>query len=223
MFILTLAHFAVLAMRGGTLFYYFQYYVNQDRPVRHPAVARRWRAPRAATSLETFGLIVDAEPSQCGSVGFSLFNISSQFVTVIGVVCSTFLARGLERRRWPWSASRNHGIHAAFVLLPAESIGTMFLLEWVRALTYAPTIPLIWAMFADVVDYSEWKTGRRITGIVYATILFGLKTGLSLGGAIGRLAALRLRLSAQRRADAGGAPGHSHDDQRLSRDSVSSS
>ena len=31
MFILTLAHFAMLAMRGGTLFYYFQYYVNQDR------------------------------------------------------------------------------------------------------------------------------------------------------------------------------------------------
>ena len=31
MFILTLAHFLVLAMRGGTLFYYFQYFVNQDR------------------------------------------------------------------------------------------------------------------------------------------------------------------------------------------------
>src|SRR5512142_1712299 len=39
-------------------------------------------------------------------------------------------------------------------------------------------------MLADVVDYSEWKTGRRITGVIYATILFGLKTGLSLGGAI---------------------------------------
>jgi Na+/melibiose symporter-like transporter len=50
-------------------------------------------------------------------------------------------------------------------------------------LAYAPTIPLIWAMFADVVDYSEWKTGRRATGIIYATILFALKTGLSLGGA----------------------------------------
>jgi Na+/melibiose symporter-like transporter len=34
------------------------------------------------------------------------------------------------------------------------------------------------------VDYSEWKTGRRITGVIYATILFGLKTGLSLGGAL---------------------------------------
>jgi GPH family glycoside/pentoside/hexuronide:cation symporter len=39
-------------------------------------------------------------------------------------------------------------------------------------------------MFADVADYAEWKTGRRTTGVIFATILFGLKTGLSLGGAI---------------------------------------
>jgi Na+/melibiose symporter-like transporter len=39
-------------------------------------------------------------------------------------------------------------------------------------------------MFADVADYAEWKTGRRTTGVVFATILFALKTGLSLGGAI---------------------------------------
>ncbi len=71
---------------------------------------------------------------------------------------------------------------ASFVLIPSESIGTMFLMEYIRALTYAPTIPLIWAMFADVADYSEWKTGRRTTGVIFATILFGLKTGLSLGG-----------------------------------------
>jgi Na+/melibiose symporter-like transporter len=55
-------------------------------------------------------------------------------------------------------------------------------MEYIRALTYAPTIPLIWAMFADVADYSEWKTGRRTIGVIFATILFGLKTGLSLGG-----------------------------------------
>jgi Na+/melibiose symporter-like transporter len=71
---------------------------------------------------------------------------------------------------------------AAFVLLPPEAIGTTFLMEYIRALTYAPTIPLIWAMFADVADYSEWKSGRRTTGVIFATILFALKTGLSLGG-----------------------------------------
>jgi MFS family permease len=49
------------------------------------------------------------------------------------------------------------------------------------SLTYAPTIPLVWAMFADVADYSEWKTGRRFTGIIFATIGFALKSGLALG------------------------------------------
>ncbi len=38
-------------------------------------------------------------------------------------------------------------------------------------------------MFADVADYSEWKTGRRFTGIVFATIGFALKAGLALGSA----------------------------------------
>ena len=42
-------------------------------------------------------------------------------------------------------------------------------------------IPLIWAIYADVADYSEWKTGRRFTGIVFATIGFALKSGLAIG------------------------------------------
>jgi Na+/melibiose symporter-like transporter len=39
-------------------------------------------------------------------------------------------------------------------------------------------------MIADVADYSEWKTSRRATGFMFAGILFGLKAGLSLGGAL---------------------------------------
>jgi Na+/melibiose symporter-like transporter len=50
-------------------------------------------------------------------------------------------------------------------------------------MVYAPTIPLVWAIFADVADYSEWKTGRRFTGMVFATIGFALKAGLALGSA----------------------------------------
>jgi Na+/melibiose symporter-like transporter len=52
------------------------------------------------------------------------------------------------------------------------------------SVVYAPTIPLTWAIFADVADYSEWKTGRRFTGMVFATIGFALKSGLALGSAI---------------------------------------
>ena len=52
-----------------------------------------------------------------------------------------------------------------------------------RELMTAPTIPLTWAIFADVADYSELKTGRRFTGMVFATIGFALKSGLALGSA----------------------------------------
>jgi Na+/melibiose symporter-like transporter len=39
-------------------------------------------------------------------------------------------------------------------------------------------------MIADVADHSEWLTGRRATGFMFAGILFALKAGLSLGGAL---------------------------------------
>jgi Na+/melibiose symporter-like transporter len=39
-------------------------------------------------------------------------------------------------------------------------------------------------MMADVADFAEWKTHRRATGVVFAGIVFALKAGLGLGGAI---------------------------------------
>jgi GPH family glycoside/pentoside/hexuronide:cation symporter len=39
-------------------------------------------------------------------------------------------------------------------------------------------------MIADVADYGEWKTGRRATGITFSATTFGLKMGLTLGGAL---------------------------------------
>jgi glycoside/pentoside/hexuronide:cation symporter, GPH family len=183
MFVLTLAHFIVLAMRGGTMFYYFQYYVDQNR--LYALLESLGLTNANSYLLNVFGLVVDAKRSNVGSVGFSLLNITSQFVTVLGVLCSTFLAMKFGKKAVALTGfSLTTVFMAAFILLPPASIGAIYLMEYARALTYAPTIPLIWAMFADVADYSEWKTGRRTTGVIYATILFGLKTGLSLGGAM---------------------------------------
>jgi Na+/melibiose symporter-like transporter len=190
MFILTLAHFIVLAMRGGTLFYYFDYYVSEDHLFEF--LQGLGLASVASDSsgvwhylLNTFGLIIDPERKNVASVGFSLFNMSSQFVTVIGVLFSTYLSIRFGKKAVAIVGfSLTTVFMALFILLPPDAVGTTFMLEWVRALTYAPTIPLLWAMFADVVDYAEWKTGRRTTGVIYATIIFALKAGLSLGGAI---------------------------------------
>ncbi|MGA9773032.1 MAG: MFS transporter [Blastocatellia bacterium] len=191
MFILTLAHFIFLAMRGGTIFYYFDYYLNHDRLYELLQGLGLTAADGVSASglghylLNTFGLIVDSDKKNVVSVGFSLFNMYSQFITVIGVLFSTMLARKFGKK--PVAVvgfSLTTIFMALFIFLPPDAIGSLFILEALRALTYAPTIPLMWAMFADVVDYGEWTTGRRTTGVIYATIIFGLKVGLSLGGAI---------------------------------------
>jgi Na+/melibiose symporter-like transporter len=190
MFILTLAHFVFLAMKGGTLFYYFEYYIDKDRLFE--ALESLGLTTAAAGSgglwhdlLNTFGLIVDPGKRNVSSVGFSLFNMSSQFVTVIGVVFSSYLTIRFGKKAVALTGFSLAALFMAlFILLPPDAIGTTFLLEYLRVLAYAPTIPLMWAMFADVADYAEWKTGRRTTGVIYATILFALKAGLSLGGAI---------------------------------------
>ena len=39
-------------------------------------------------------------------------------------------------------------------------------------------------MIADVADYSEWKNNRRATAIIFSAMIFGLKAGLSVGGAL---------------------------------------
>src|ERR1039457_7164785 len=73
MFILTLAHFSMLAMRGGTLSYYFQYYVNQDR-LFDLLQSLGLTGAHGNYFLNAFGLIVDAKRSNVASVGFSLLN-----------------------------------------------------------------------------------------------------------------------------------------------------
>lgn len=44
--------------------------------------------------------------------------------------------------------------------------------------------PLLWAKMADTIDYGHHKTGVRITGLVYSGVIFFIKMGVALGGAI---------------------------------------
>jgi Na+/melibiose symporter-like transporter len=48
-------------------------------------------------------------------------------------------------------------------------------------LAFGPTIPLLWAMMADVADFAEWKSGRRSTALAFASIVFATKLGFGIG------------------------------------------
>ena len=60
----------------------------------------------------------------------------------------------------------------------------MFASQILHGFSYGVTIPLLWAMIADVADYSEWKNNRRATAIIFSAMMVGLKAGLTIGGAL---------------------------------------
>jgi Na+/melibiose symporter-like transporter len=72
----------------------------------------------------------------------------------------------------------------AFYFFPPTAVAVAFGAFMLHGFCYGITIPLLWAMIADVADYSEWKNHRRATAIIFSAMLCGLKIGLSVGGAL---------------------------------------
>jgi GPH family glycoside/pentoside/hexuronide:cation symporter len=190
MFVLTLFLFITLALWGSGMFYYFTYFVDKDALF---AFLRSWGLVVPLTGepgtwqkiLDAFGLIAREDRSNVSSVGFSLFNMCGQLVMIIGVLCSKVLSvRFGKKTVFLIGLFGTTLFTVLFIMLPADAIELTFGLNLLKSLAYGPTIPLLWAMMADVADFAEWKTKRRATGVVFAGIVFALKAGLGLGGAI---------------------------------------
>ena len=190
MFLLTIFVFTTLALRGTAMFYYFTYFVDKAALldfVRSFGLGTIVAGHGAwwKTGLGWFGFILQPDGSNASSVGFSLFNIAGTIVTIIGVLTSKWLSERFGKKTvFGTGLALTALITMAIVLVPATAVWPLFVLSLLWPAAYGPTIPLLWAMIADVADYSEWQTGRRATGFVYAGIVFALKAGLGVGGAL---------------------------------------
>ncbi|PYP78400.1 MAG: MFS transporter [Gemmatimonadetes bacterium] len=117
---------------------------------------------------------------------FSLFNVIGTGATIIGVLLSKPVAERVGKRQLFIVGLLGTVVFTgAFILLPPTNLPLIITTEALRQFAYGFTIPLLWAMMADVADFSEWKNRRRATAVVFSAIIFGLKAGLGIGGAIG--------------------------------------
>ncbi len=116
---------------------------------------------------------------------FSWFNVLGTGSTIIGIFFSKGLATKFGKRNVFIGGLLGTTLFTAlFIFLPPTAVTLIFGMEMARQFVYGFTIPLLWAMMADVADYSEWKNRRRATGMVFSAIVFALKAGLGFGGAI---------------------------------------
>lgn len=189
MFILTLFLFTTLAMWGSAMNYYFENYVDANALYtfldKLGLVAVEANASFSYNILNAFGLIVNS-PEKAYEVGFGVFNMVGALVQFFGVILlSSFLANRYGKKRVFIFCLTLTAIFTALFYFPNETdTETMFVLNFLKSLAYAPTVPLLWAMIADVADHSEYVNYRRATGFVFAGVVFALKAGLGIGGAI---------------------------------------
>jgi len=115
----------------------------------------------------------------------SLFMVSGTVAVIAGVACTDFLSRLLGKKRLYIIIMALSSIFTmVFYHIPKDQIALVFAVHIVISLVMAPQAPLLWAMYADTVDYSEWKNRRRATGLIFSAATFSQKFGMALGGGL---------------------------------------
>ena len=167
--------FITLSMKGGAYVYYFENYVSKNS-------LSDFISP-ILDFLSNIG--IDFFGNDPVSAGFGLFNAGGIIFMIIGIGLSKMLADQYGKRNvFGFFLFISTLFILVFYILSPESIGLIFGAQIFHGFFYGITIPLLWAMIADVADYSEWKNNRRATAIIFSAMMVGLKLGLSIGGAL---------------------------------------
>ena len=145
-----------IAVRNGSLLYYFKYYVGDD-----------------------------------GTPLFLIFDKTAVFLSlgllsmIGGIILTKWLAEHFEKRQLMIALTIMNALTmGAFFFIPADQYWMMVLVNCLGSFLIGPTPALVWSMYADCADYGEWKSGRRITALVFSTVQFAQKMGLAVGAGL---------------------------------------
>ncbi|TWU56841.1 Inner membrane symporter YicJ [Rubripirellula tenax] len=122
----------------------------------------------------------------CGDAELATaFWVMGSFAAIAGMLLTKPLTKRFGKK---WLMVGMNAAVAAlcfgFLFLKPEQVTAMYALQIVTAFVGGPVPVLLWAMYADTADYSEWKNNRRATGLVFAAATFSQKMGCAVGAAM---------------------------------------
>lgn len=145
------------SIRDGATIYYFKYYVQQDQ-------------------ISFIGGFFTLS---------ALYLMVGQASNMIGVALAAPLSNRFGKKQVYLGAMLLATLlSGAFYLLEAGDLILIFTLQMLISICAGCIFPLLWSMYADIADYSEWKTGRRATGLIFSSSSMSQKLGWTLGGAL---------------------------------------
>lgn len=169
MLLATTLVFITLAMKGGSYVYYFENYIDKNA---------------LTTFLEPFKKFLPTFENDT-SLSLGVFNGGGILAGLIGIMISPrFTNRYGKKNTFMASLFISTLFIIVFYFISPQSIGLIFGMQVLHGFFYGINTPILWTMIADVADFSEWKTNRRATAIIFSAMMVGLKAGLSIGGSL---------------------------------------
>ena len=148
------------SIRDGAAVYYFKYY---------------------AVAPDTFDL---------GIIGSALslttiYLVLGQAANIVGILFVTPVSNRIGKKKTYLFAMLLAMVFSIFFyFIDRTNIALMLVLQVLISACAGSIFPLLWSMYADIADYSEWKTGRRATGLIFSSSSMSQKFGWSIGGAL---------------------------------------
>ena len=147
------------SIRDGAAIYYFKYYLRTNDAFTLPALKL--------------------------TIGWSsLYFVLGQAANIVGVILAKPVSDRIGKKNTFFAAMLSATIFSFFVYgLSPDSVALVLVLQCFISASAGFVFPLLWSMYADTADYSEWATGRRATGLVFSASSMSQKFGWTLGGA----------------------------------------
>lgn len=159
----TLASILCIAIRSQTFIYYFKYFVRD-----HDVNTVLW-GMQHFTADELL----------------ANFLILGTISTIGGTCLVPYFSRLMGKKFLYFFLMLSSSIvTAAYYFIRPDQIGLIFLLQILAGLTLGPTSAVLWAMYADCADFSEWTHYRRATALVFSAAIMAQKFGWMFGGYI---------------------------------------
>ncbi|MBV5312752.1 MAG: MFS transporter [Prolixibacteraceae bacterium] len=114
----------------------------------------------------------------------TIYFLVGQAANLIGVMAAPAISRKYGKKRTYMIAILIAGILSiGFYFIP-NNITVILIFQFLISIFAGYVLPLLWSMFADIVDHQELLTGRRATGLIFSSSSMSQKLGWAFGSAM---------------------------------------
>ncbi len=114
----------------------------------------------------------------------TIYFLVGQAANLIGVMAAPSISAKYGKKKTYMIAILLAGLLSIVFYFIPNNIVWILTLQFLISIFAGYVLPLLWSMFADIVDHQELLTGRRATGLIFSSSSMSQKLGWALGAAL---------------------------------------